>query len=212
MYYVYTIGLSDHLKEPWDNCYIGVTNNLNNRWLGHLKSKYTVGKTIRLYNLNQEENMTVIFSGTDKECFNLENILRPSYYMGLNEAIGGRGGAVCTSYEEHGKKLSKIFKGRIITWGDKISQTKQKNLPIGKKNPNAKKWILLNTLGEKIIIEGSFFNYCKNNNISASVLIKYIGQKVPDPIKNGYGGFRPKKKEHAITRENTTGWMLISKG
>lgn len=210
MYYVYAIGLIETLKFPWNNCYIGVTNNVERRWKRHAKSKYTVGNFIKSNNLSAEKNMIIIASGTEDYCFELESLLRPSPNTGLNEASGGKGGF--TSYSEvRNKKISKALKGRKCEWGHKISFTKKTSgIACGKNNPKAKIWKISDPFGKEIIIEGSFLNFCKENNIMGNVMIKHIGKKVPAPTMNSYGGFRSINDVQKQRRENTIGWSIIS--
>lgn len=210
MCYVYAIGLTENLKFPWDNCYIGVTNNIEKRWKRHATSKYTVGDFIRKNNLTLEKNMVIIVRGLDDYCFKLESLLRPLSNTGLNEAAGGKGGF--TSYTEvRNKKISKALKGRKCDWGYKSSATKKASgVAKGKNNSQAKKWKILDPLGNETIIEGSFLGFCKENNIMGNVMVKHIGKSVPAPATNGYGGFRPINDEQKQRRENTIGWTIIS--
>ena len=212
MYYVYAIGLQNDLVEPWLGCYVGVTNDLQRRWSGHSKSTYTVGNFIRFNKLTYKENMVIIASGTEEDCFEIEASLRPLPFIGLNEASGGRGGNIGDYTDVRNKKISIAMKNRHITWNDKISQTrKSKGLSIGVNNPNSKVWKILDPHGVQYTISGSFGDFCKQHNIMGNVMVKYLGQAVPPPSIGGYGGFRPKSRDHAVLRENTIGWMILEK-
>ena len=207
MYYVYAIG--KNIKEPYDECYIGVTNDPERRWIAHTKSKYTVGKFIRDHHLTFEQNFVIIYSGTEEECFEMEVKYRPFPLMGLNESNGGRGGH--TSYsQERNKKLSKSLKNRNMTWGNKVSKTRvEKKIAAGKNNPNAKEWKLEDPLGNQYSVKGEFDKFCKENNLLLSCLRYYRGQRVP-PLSNTYGGYREKVKGTKELRENTTDWILLN--
>jgi hypothetical protein len=207
MYYLYAIGKD--IKEPYDQCYIGVTNNPLRRWENHKKSKYTVGEFIRTHELQFDKNFKILYTGSDEECFNLEEKYRPQPLMGLNESTGGKGGY--TSYSEKRNKLiSEKLKNRNMTWGNKVSKTrKEKSIAVGEKNPNAKTWIILDPSGNEYIITGKFNLFCEENNILASCLRYYRGKPVP-PLSNTYGGYREKKPGTKKLRENTTNWILLN--
>ena len=212
MYYVYAICLSTDLKDPWLGCYVGVTKDLKKRWLLHTKSKYTVGNFIRSNLLTFEQNVIIIASGSEDECFEIEESLRPLPFIGLNEAPGGRGGNTGAYTDDRNKKISLKMRGRQITWADKVSQTrKSKAVSAGKNNPNAKVWKILDPHNTEHIVEGSFVAFCKQHNIMGNVMMKHLGIRVPAPSFDGYGGFRPKSDDHALLRQNTTGWMILKK-
>ena len=205
-YFVYTIGPLNDIP-PYYASYVGVTNNPKGRWSTHSKSEYTVGQTIRRMSFSYEDNMKIIFVGSESECFLLESKLRPYPHLGLNEAAGGYGGY--TKYtEQRNKIISEKLKGRVISWSDKISKTKKLNgACAGLKNPNAKKWKLINPLGEEIDVTGKLDSVCRENNILSTTLRKNIGQKIPPLTINGHGGFRATSSNYTA-RHNTSGWML----
>lgn len=205
-YFVYVIGKKEDMVEPYTKCYIGVTKDLIRRWNSHKKSNYTVGEYIRTHNLTQD-NMSVIFHGTEEECFNMENKLRPYPLMGLNEAVGGGGGF--TSYTlERNEKISKAMKNRNMTWGDKVSiSRKEKKIAAGSNNVRAKRWKLTDPIGNVYIVDGNLNKFCEDNKILAACLRTNLGTIIP-PIKVGYGGFRALSDEHRHLRENTSGWSL----
>jgi len=208
MYYVYAIG--DPLKinqKDYSECYIGVTNNLSNRWKnGHSKSKYLVAKAIHENSWKFETHMIVIFSGESKECFELESKLRPLPFMGLNEATGGKGGHTRYTVERN-LKISNALKGVPKLYGDKISATKQKNQSAkGAKNSRAIKWILKNPNGAEHHLHGDLFKFCEENKLSANTLRKYLNTFVPD-ISSKYRDYG--NLEVRQIRNNTTGWALF---
>lgn len=206
MCYVYAVGKTEDLIEPYDKCYIGVTIDLQKRWDFHSKSKYTVGRYIRENALTFEKNMIILHEGSESECFELEEKFRPSPLMGLNESSGGCGGF--TSYTpERNQKISKKHKGRKVTWMNKI--VKARGSYAGAKNPNSKNWKALSPSGEEYIVEGTLVNFCLEHNLCVSSLRKYRNQVVPDIFKRkGRGGFRPLSPEQLKMRQNTTGWIL----
>lgn len=207
-YCVYIIGKQEDLLHPYTNCYIGVTNKLQTRWKYHMKSPYTVGEFIRKYSLTYDDNMIIIHSGTDVECFDVERILRPVPFMGLNEAAGGHGGH--TSYTlERNAKISAKMKGRTVTWAHKVSETKRKNgTAVGANNNKAKMWIVQDPHGNIFEINGNLKQFCEYNRILSSCLSYYRGQVVPDPNTSTRGGFRMKNETSQTLRYNTTGWKL----
>jgi hypothetical protein len=208
MYYVYAIGDPQKIAlQDYSECYIGVTNNLHNRWKnGHIKSKYPVAKAIYENSWQFETNMITIFSGEPKECFDLESKLRPLPLMGLNEASGGRGGH--TKYTpERNKKISNALKGVAKNYGAKISEAMLKNESAkGAKNAKALKWILKNPNGVEYHLHGELFIFCKNNDLSANTLRMYLNQSVPNisPKYRDYGNVQVRQ-----IRNNTTGWALF---
>jgi hypothetical protein len=206
MYYVYAIGDPINIaNKNYSECYIGVTNDTLSRWSsGHSKSKYSVAKAIKKNSWTYEKNMIIIFSGDAKECFELEYKLRPLPFMGLNEAVGGKGGH--TKYTpERNKKISDALKGIPKTYGDKISKTKKENgSSKGSRNSKAVKWILKNPNGDVYNLHGELFNFCKENMLSANTLRCYLDKPVP-PICTKYRGIGIIKE----IRNNTTGWLLI---
>lgn len=207
-YFLYAIGKKEELYEPFDNCYIGVTNKLEGRWRSHLKSKYTVGDYIRRHNLSFTENMIVIFVGSAEDCFNKEKEYRPITNMGLNEAIGGHGGYTQYSNDRN-SLISQKLKGRKIEWKDKISDTrKESGIAKGHSNPNAKKWVLTSPDGIDIMIHGNLNEVCEKHGILVSCLTRYIGSEVPPISTNGFGGYRAKSETSEKLRKNSTGWKL----
>jgi hypothetical protein len=212
MCYVYVIGLKEDLSPPYHNCYVGVTINLDRRWNGHLKSKSTVGKFIRHFNLSIEENIITIFEGSREECFILENKLRPRPFMGLNEAAGGLGGDTGKyNSEDRNNKISNALKKykKTSTHIENMKKTWIENgARKGSKNGKAKKWVLTNPEGVIYYIHGDLDNTCKSLNILTSTLRYYRNQTVPEININGYGGYRAKTEESLIMRINTTGWSL----
>jgi hypothetical protein len=210
MYYVYAIGLEYMLLPPYNNCYIGVTNDVNLRWKRHEVSKYTVGQFIRSSNLEQSRHMVIIFEGSANQCFDEEARYRPYPMMGLNEASGGRGGH--SSYNvERNEKISRAMRGKTKSKDhvEKISKTIiESGSRKGKKNGMAKKWVLTSPDGIVYNIHGSLTETCKNLNLLESALRYSKGALVPEPSVNGHGGYRAKTKESFEMRTNTTGWCL----
>lgn len=204
-YILYAIGSIDDLVEPYDKCYIGVTNNPEKRWKSHIKSKYTIGKYIRDNNLNFDDNMIILFYGSSDTCYNKERIYRPNPNMGLNEAIGGNGGY--SSYNvERNLKVSSALKGRNVHWIDKV--IKSRGSYAGSKNPRAKCWVITDPNGIEYETVGNLSAFCEKNSLLNSTLCYYKGKKVPPILNETYGGFRAKNEKSKLLRHNTTGWML----
>lgn len=206
--YVYAIGKKEDLMPPYTNCYIGVTDYLEKRWIRHTKSKYTVGKFIRKHKLTRD-NMIVILESDKDKCFELEEMLRHNPNMGLNEAKGGMGGY--TSYtKERNEKISKCHVGKTLSEEHKknISKSK-KGQASGNKNNKAKKWLLVSPEGIKYYIHGNLYQMCENLRILPSALRYYKNNVVPEIKSNTQGGFREKNEKSKELRMNTTGWILF---
>jgi hypothetical protein len=188
--------------------YIGVTNDLENRFYIHRRSKYNVGDYVRK-NYLLVDDMKILCFGTSDYCFYLENKLRPRSNMGLNIAVGGHGGY--TSYSlERNKKLSESHKNRPpFTEEHKQHMRESKMGKVGRENnANAKNWEIIDPDGVRYIVCGNFQSFCKQHKILQACLRKYKNKKVPPIIMGTCGGFRPKSKEHLDWRKNTTNWMV----
>jgi hypothetical protein len=206
-YMVYVIGLQQDITPPYLNCYVGVTNDLDRRWKYHEKSKYSVGRYIRDHNLSQNDNMIVVFSGSEEECFDKEHQLRPLERIGLNEAAGGHGGF--TSYsKERNDKISAALTGRKVTWMHKVVASRGSYK--GSNNPSAKTWRLVDPEGNEYDVCGSLQEFCDERYLLVSSLTYYKGKQVPPIKNNGYGGYRAKSEDSKQKRENTSGWMLYN--
>lgn len=207
-YFVYAIGKKGDLKEPYVNCYIGVTNNPELRFKSHARSTSKIGKFIREHDLKFRENFKIIFEGKSDDCFMIEEEMRPFPNMGLNVATGGCGGHTRYS-EERNSKISDAMKGRDVTWGDKVSKTKLENgTHKGRKNPRAKKWYLTSPDGKCYDATGKLAQICEDLGLTMSILRKNLGKTVEPPKMEGYGGFRPKSDDERKIRMNTVGWKL----
>lgn len=206
IYYVYIIGIKEHLEFPYEKCYVGVTTNLKRRWKAHTRSQYKIGQYIWKHSLNYEDNMIVIFQGSKDECFSIEHMYRPNSNIGLNEAAGGKGGYTAYSKERNEKISLKVKESRKHkSWTS--HQTRQSYT--GNNNPNAKQWIVIDKEEKIYYIDGKLSEFCQKNNILETCLKRYIGNEVPTPNFNGYGGYRAKNNKSKILRLNTTGWTLI---
>ena len=198
---VYAIGNN---LDNLDACYIGVAKDPIVRWKQHLKGRLST--FIIENNWSYEANMKIIFEGTVDECFAKELELRPFPYMGLNIASGGHGGY--TSYsEERNNKISKANKGRVTTWGNKISETKKKQgTHSGSKNIKAKIWILIDPNGKEYKLHGNLFTFCEEYNLSHNALRNNIGNKVGNISPKFRDGGNSEIRERRL---NTTGWTLL---
>lgn len=205
-YVLYAIGLKHDLFPPYDQCYIGVTNNPVTRWARHIRSKYTIGQFIRSNSVSFDENFKVLMSASKDECFNKEHEYRPRPHMGLNEAIGGKGGHTFYS-KERNAKISMANKGRKIPWIRKIIDARRSYDGAG--NPNAKRWIVVDPKGNMYDIHGNLPEFCNQHQIMVATLRSNTGKPVPPLKDKSYGGFRPKSETELKFRHNTTGWTLI---
>lgn len=199
---VYLIG------ENISTGYVGVTRNKSRRWKIHARSVYLVGQYIRQHELKfSEDTMKTIYKGTSEECFDIETLLRPDPFMGLNMARGGHGGKTVYT-EERNLKISAALSGRKNTWGHKVSETKRLlGMAKGHNNPNASIWKFTSPLGEHHIVHGNKQKFCDDNQLLASCLVYYIDRTVP-PLVKSKGGFRPKSQISLQRRLNSVGWML----
>lgn len=89
MWYVYHI--SKDSETNLAEGYIGVTQNIEDRWKGHIKNQYKIGRAIRKYDLTID-NLKIInqFDNSDS-AYDLEKQLRPGYNLGWNILPGGHG-------------------------------------------------------------------------------------------------------------------------
>ena len=203
MYYVYVIGKKEDLMPPYDNCYVGVTNDPQRRWARHIKSDYVVGRTIRKHSLTFEHNFEILLEGSDKECFLTESEMRPEPCTGMNLASGGRGGNTGDYSKERNQKVSKALKGRKVTWIDKVVESRGSYA--GSKNPGAATWVITDPDGNKHNVTGTFQSFCDDHNLLASSLRYHKGQAVP-PLEKKYGGYRAKNETSREKRIATIGW------
>lgn len=146
-----------------------------------------------------------------KECYNMENLLRPIPFMGLNEAVGGNGGY--TSYtKERNEKISKYHTGKPKSEKHRENLSKyriENKMSVGSKNNKARKWVLIEPDGTMHFIHGTFVQFCEERKLLPSALRYYRNRKVPAMKLNGYGGYRAKTEESLIMRTNTTDWSLF---
>lgn len=200
MYHVYVIGDASD-ESPFYGSYVGVTNNMEGRWKTHAKSKYSVGTAIRT-NGWTFNNMRSIFAGTSDECFAIEKKLRPLPMIGLNEAIGGKGGH--TKYtNERNQKVSASLKGRKAPWIYEMMA--RRGSMGGKNNPNSKRWTVTSPDGVVYSVDGNLHEFCDKHNLWRKSLRENIGLPVPAPNLNTTNH---KAKQFLVQKQNTTGWVL----
>jgi len=77
----------------------------------------------------------------------------------INGTFGNHKGYKHT--QEHKERMSKIMKGRKITWGDKISEIK------------SKEYIMINPKGEIIKIK-NMNKFCRENNLNSGNMFSVI--------------------------------------
>ena len=201
MYCLYLIG------ENIKNGYIGVSNNIKQRFKTHSKSKYYIGNYIRKHQLNLS-NIKILCYSSKEYCFDLENKLRPNKSMGMNIAIGGHGGY--TVYDSNrSKKISVALKGRekSLEHRKNISKSRE-GFCSGQNNGNAKLWKFINPQGEKFIVSGNCQLFCTEQKILFRCLLKYKNKKVPPIISGTCGGYRSTSPQQLQWRKNTTNWMV----
>ena len=168
--------------------YIGLTTqNVNRRWSEHLY-RFNLGeRDHKLYKAMKKHgidnfNIEVIENTNDKNLLpelEKEYINKfDSYNNGYNMTIGGD-----TVSDETRLKLSKIFKNRNITWGQKIVDTKRERYsdwpcgkPVGKEHWKAKKYIVTFPDGNKKQIPG-LRKFCREYNLSHNLMIAVLQGK-----------------------------------
>ena len=98
---------------------------------------------------------------------------------------------------------------RNIRTGTKASnETKAKLSTIrkGSGNSMAKTWILKDPFGNITHHHGTFYKFCKANNICANALVRNRGKAIEAPGPK----YRVKSPELHSKRLNSIGWMLLS--
>lgn len=130
MHVVYWI----HLKTEIDyntQGYIGVTNNPKKRLAAH-KQGYGNSNVKYQYQHNEEDIVyEILYESNEEECYNFEKKIRPTPLIGWNKAEGGHKPPSPKGNTARAIKASKALKGRVITWGDKISTARK-----GKRGPS----------------------------------------------------------------------------
>src|SRR5574343_2016887 len=84
-HFIYVIGHKHQLRYPYNECYIYYGNNLIVEWNRCSNGDTKVGRAIRMYHLNFDENYMVIFFGSEAQCREKYKELRPHSGMGLND-------------------------------------------------------------------------------------------------------------------------------
>ena len=88
--FVYWIRLPEHVDIHTQG-YIGISNNPKERLKNHIKDSRHKKYRSEFKEVLQSGNYlhSIIFSGTRRECLNLEYDLRPNWFIGWNMAPGG---------------------------------------------------------------------------------------------------------------------------
>lgn len=124
MYVVYWIHRTEDI-DPTTSGYIGVSGNINARISMHKQGR---GNIIvkRQFEKYTDVVVDIIFSSDDdQECYNKEAVLRPNKNIGWNFSEGGNKPPSPKGNKERAAKARETLKGRIITWGDKISKSRK---------------------------------------------------------------------------------------
>lgn len=96
-----------------------------------------------------------------------------------------------------------------IKTGTKASNETKAKLSMMRKdsgNAMAKTWILEDPFGEITHHHGTFYKFCKANNICANALVRNKGKAIEKPGPK----YRVKSQELHSKRLNSVGWKLIS--
>lgn len=84
--------------------------------------------------------------------------------------------------EEHKNKISLSNKGKSKNVGESNHRFGKGYMITGNKNPNSKKWILLNKFNSEIIID-DLVNFCKINNLKYNTVYSWQKQKINGKIR-----------------------------
>jgi hypothetical protein len=151
---VYWIRLEEHFDMNSDG-YIGVAIDLDNRLVRHRsitsRNDCHFGRAIR-YHGWKNLLCDVVFSGSDEECYKLENQLRPEFNIGWNEAIGGCGG-------NRSKYINYAARAKPI--GNRNPKHGQQNPFFGKSHTNESRKIQTIAKAQSVIRthDGVFFGF-----------------------------------------------------
>lgn len=170
-----------------NKCYIGLTTQgVNKRWSEH-KYRFNLGeRDHKLYLAMKKygvKNFDIEILKTVKDKNKLSeleiNYIKEfdSFNNGYNMTYGGD-----TVSDETRSKLSKIFKGREVTWSHKTVATRRKNgewnhgVLFGAKNGRAKKYVVKHPDGRKEKIHG-LREFCRKYNLSHNLMIATLNSK-----------------------------------
>jgi len=172
------MGLIYKITNPSNGkCYIGQTNQgLKQRKKEHFCRFKSFGRDHKVYLAFKkygfehftweilEDNISEVHLN-EREKYYISKY--NSFNRGYNMTDGGDGVS-----EETRAKLSKIFKGRVITWRDKIIKTRRENFlkglhnhhtPEGSDNKNSKKYVIVEPDGTEHIVDG-IGKWCRDWN------------------------------------------------
>jgi hypothetical protein len=126
MSYVYWI-YNDECVDVNTDGYIGITEDVENRFKFHLKKNKRIPKNV---------SVKVLFEGTREECFALEYQYRPFSNIGWNSAVGGSHGWRI-GFKHSEETISKLKEAWTDERKEKASEwkTEQNKLLIGQKRP-----------------------------------------------------------------------------
>lgn len=156
--------------------YIGVTNNPKERLLGHKAKCLNVNK--HLFNAFQKYGndvvMTILWEGSEDECYKMEAQYRPLKDIGWNILVGGNHPPYRVGWrhlQAVKEKISVSRKGKLK--GDKHPHWKKIFSDQTRKRMSesfSKEWIVINPHGEKIHIK-NLTKFCDQNNLAQSAMI-----------------------------------------
>jgi predicted GIY-YIG superfamily endonuclease len=136
-YYVYWLHLLEHSDLTCEG-YIGVSKDPYRRLLEHkntAKKGYNqnpyLGRVLNKY--NQQVLQTIIFQGTEQECYQQEENIRPNKNIGWNANKGGIKPPNMLGIprsEETKKKISKKLKGHVQSFETRCKISKKNKLRI----------------------------------------------------------------------------------
>jgi hypothetical protein len=170
-----------------NKAYIGLTTQgLSRRWTEHVYRFKLGERDHKLYQAMRKHGIRnfkkeIICCAVDKDFLpnlEIEFIEKfDSFNNGYNMTCGGD-----VVSDETRRKLSKIFKGRKITWYDKILKSRRANperkdpkdfVPRGSKNVNSKSYRVIFPDGKNMVFRG-LRQFCRQHNLSHNLLLSTL--------------------------------------
>jgi predicted GIY-YIG superfamily endonuclease len=104
--------------------YVGVSGNFDKRLEAH-KIGNGNRNVFEAFKVQDYVTIEIVLEGSEEECYNYEQQLRPTPFIGWNIAEGGSRPPSPKGDRDRAAKAAKSLKGREITWGDKISEARK---------------------------------------------------------------------------------------
>ncbi len=167
--------------------YIGIsTNSAKRRWTEH-KSRFNLGErdhklyqAMKKYGIENFDYEVIHETDNSKELSFLESQYIEKFDS-FNNGYNMTCGDVVVS-DETKQKLSKIFKGRKVTWGAKIVATRRKSgiwahgVQVGSESVKSKKYLIKYPDGKEELIHGLRM-FSREHNLSHNLLLAVLDGK-----------------------------------